>query len=80
MAIHVIDTLKPKNNGEYKVVEAVDVGPAKDDGVNIVEGSKSIQDDIRHLKELSKLIDKIYVGTTPPKDTSKIWIDPSDEL
>lgn len=79
MAIPILDTLKPKNNGKFKVVEAVDVGSALDDGQNIIAESKSIQDDIKHLKELSSLLDKFHIGSTEPDDKTKIWIDPTDE-
>lgn len=64
MAIEMIDKIKPKNNGNFAVVDAIDVEMA--DGTRLEEAIKNVQGT------------GYVVRTEPPEDTRLLWIDPSD--
>lgn len=64
MAIELIDKIKPKNNGNFAVVDAIDVEMA--DGTRLEDAIKNVQGT------------GYVVMTEPPEDTRLLWIDPSD--
>lgn len=64
MAIELIDKIKPKNNGNFAMVDAIDVEMA--DGTRLEDAIKNVQGT------------GYVVRTEPPEDTRLLWIDPSD--
>lgn len=74
MAIELIDKIKQKNNGTFKLMDAVDVE---------LSNGKDVETAINELIKNGGngvVGGCFYVGSTPPEDTSLIWIDTSGKV
>lgn len=64
MAISLIGKIKPKNNGDFPLVDAVDV--EMPDGTRLPDALKNVQSS------------GYVVSAEPPTDTRMLWLDPND--
>ena len=64
MPILLIDKIKPKNNGDFPLVDAVDV--EMPNGTRLPDALKNVQSS------------GYVVSAEPPTDTRMLWLDPND--
>ena len=69
MAVEVIDKIKPKNNGNFALMDAADV--EMPDGTRLDDTVKKLQEDMTGAG--------VVVSDVPPEDKRVLWIDPSDK-
>ena len=82
MAIELIDKIKQKNNGTFKLVDAVDVemsnGSDAESTIKLI--NKQIQDHIENHPTSGVATANIHVGDNPPINSDlQAWIDISDD-
>lgn len=82
MAIELIDKIKQKNNGTFKLVDAIDVemsnGSDAESTIKLI--NKQIQDHIENHPTGGVATANVHVGTLPPEsEYLNAWIDTSDD-
>ena len=82
MAIELIDKIKQKNNGTFKLVDAIDVemsnGSDAESTIKLI--NKQIQDHIENHPAGGVATANVHVGTFPPEsEYLNAWIDTSDD-
>ena len=82
MAIELIDKIKQKNNGTFKLVDAIDVemsnGSDAESTIKLI--NKQIQDHIENHPTGGVATANVHVGILPPKsEYLNAWIDTSDD-
>ena len=74
MAIELIDKIKQKNNGTFKLVDAIDVELSNGQDVDSV-----LLDHIKNHPIGGAAVVNVHVGDSPPVDDLQAWIDTSDD-
>ena len=82
MAIELIDKIKQKNNGTFKLVDAIDVemsnGSDAESTIKLI--NKQIQDHIENHPAGGVATANVHVGSFPPEsEYLNAWIDTSDD-
>jgi hypothetical protein len=82
MAIELIDKIKQKNNGTFKLVDAIDVemsnGSDAESTIKLI--NKQIQDHIENHPAGGVATANVHVGALPPEsEYLNAWIDTSDD-
>jgi DNA phosphorothioation-dependent restriction protein DptG len=82
MAIELIDKIKQKNNGTFKLVDAIDVemsnGSDAESTIKLI--NKQIQDHIENHPAGGVATANVHVGEFPPEsEYLNAWIDTSDD-
>ena len=82
MAIELIDKIKQKNNGTFKLVDAVDVemsnGSDAESTIKLI--NRQIQDHIENHPAGGVVTANVHVGAFPPENEYlNAWIDTSDD-
>ena len=82
MAIELIDKIKQKNNGTFKLVDAIDVemsnGSDAESTIKLI--NKQIQDHIENHPTGGVATANVHVGAFPPENEYlNAWIDTSDD-
>ena len=82
MAIELIDKIKQKNNGTFKLIDAVDVemsnGSDAESTIKLI--NKQIQDHIENHPAGGVATANVHVGAFPPENEYlNAWIDTSDD-
>ena len=82
MAIELIDKIKQKNNGTFKLVDAIDIemanGSDAESTINLI--NKQIQDHIENHPTGGVATANVHVGAFPPENEYlNAWIDTSDD-
>jgi hypothetical protein len=82
MAIELIDKIKQKNNGTFKLVDAIDVemsnGSDAESTIKLI--NKQIQDHIENHPVGGVETANVHVGALPPEsEYLNAWIDTSDD-
>ena len=82
MAIELIDKIKQKNNGTFKLIDAIDVEMANgSDAESIINDiSKQINEHIENHPTGGVATANVHVGEYPPtNEYLQVWIDTSDD-
>lgn len=83
MAIELIDKIKQKNNGTFKLIDAVDVemSNGSDAESTINDISKKLNEHMEnHPSGEGTATANVHVGDNPPEDEELVaWIDTSDD-
>ena len=82
MAIELIDKIKQKNNGTFKLIDAIDVEMADgSDAESTINGiSKQISEHIENHPSGGVATANVHVGEYPPTNEHlQAWIDTSDD-
>ena len=82
MAIELIDKIKQKNNGTFKLVDAIDVemsnGSDAESTIKLI--NKQIQDHIENHPAGGVATANVHVGSFPPEsEYLNAWVDTSDD-
>ena len=82
MAIELIDKIKQKNNGTFKLVDAIDVemsnGSDAESTIKLI--NKQINDHIENHPAGGVATANVHVGDNPPINSDlQAWIDTSDD-
>lgn len=68
MAVELIDKIKPKNGGDFPLVDAADV--EMPDGTRMDKALDQLREDLTGAG--------VVVSATPPEDTRVFWVDTGD--